>query len=82
MSGWRAKQKTVALKTRRGFGAPRARQASATGSGGGEPHARSAINASEDDRKKKSICASCKKVGHWKGDAESPEVKAGRVPLF
>ena len=41
VAGWRAKQKTSALKTKRGYVPPKARQTNSAGSGGSEPNARS-----------------------------------------
>ena len=88
LAGWRAKQKTASLRTRRGFVPPKTRPTA----NGSEPDARSQRAqslASKDDQKKnidprkaKSRCAGCKQLGHWKGDPQCPEVQAGRQPPF
>ena len=59
---------------------PKARHVKPAGSGGSEPHARLPNGNPKD--KTKSQCTSCKLIGHWKVDAECPEVQAGRDRLY
>ena len=64
-AGWKAKQKTSEVRKSRGW-RPAAK------SGGKEQ--------STDARKRVTTCSSCGLVGHWKGDAECPNVKSGQDP--
>ena len=66
-AGWKAKQKTAEVRKSRGWKKPDQR-----GAKGG--------SQSTDARKKVTTCASCGKVGHWKGDAECPNVQSGQDP--
>ena len=80
VAGWKAKQNTAGLRTRRGFVPPRAR---ATPPPPADINARTIIRRTTtvDERKEKSRCADCGKYGHWKGDPECSKVKAGeRAP--
>ena len=40
----------------------------------------SSAGASVDARKKTTKCADCGQIGHWRGDAVCPKVKAGQTP--
>ena len=87
LAGWRAKQKTAGIRTRRGFVAPKRKAQQQN-----EPNARSSAGTpsnkgpktgkEEDKRKTTSRCADCKQLGHWKGDPECPHVKSGKSKPF
>ena len=64
-AGWKAKQKTSEVRKSRGW-RPAAK------SGGKDQ--------STDARKRVTTCSSCGLIGHWKGDAECPNVKSGQDP--
>ena len=64
-AGWKAKQKTSEVRKSRGW-RPAAKS-------GGQ-------DQSTDARKRVTTCSSCGLVGHWKGDAECPNVKSGQDP--
>ncbi|CAE7449079.1 TY1B-PR1 [Symbiodinium sp. CCMP2592] len=69
-AGWQAKSKAGGKKKARGF-----RTAPSGGDRGGAGGAGKVALA---QKKKSSTCASCGAKGHWRGDAECPNVQSGR----
>ena len=79
-AGWRAKQKTAALRLKRGFVAPKPREERGASGGLRPPSAKSSLKP--DQRKQSSRCADCGRLGHWKGDPECPKVASGERQPF
>ena len=81
VAGWRAKQKTAALRLKRGYVAPKSRDSwGGSSSDRPPPGSRSFPPNSDqkpDQRKASSHCADCGGLGHWRCDPECPKVASG-----
>ena len=77
-AGWKAKAKTAGTRKARGWSQP----SGGRGPGNGSSRTPSSGAAkSLAEKKRNTTCSSCGQKGHWRGDAQCPNVMAGRDPL-